>query len=245
MFETSSPVRPLRQSLVFAPKVEPGDDLHCPARLCPLAAAAQGAAMHENGDIEVLDERTLLAGWSTVKEVRLALPRQDGSRHTVTREVSDHGNAAAVLLCDPERGTVVLVRQFRYPPHVNGDAAWLIEACAGLLDGDDPETCARREAEEETGFRPSRLLHAFDAYPSPGALTEKVSCFIGLYDADCRVSAGGGLAHEGEDIEVLEMPFAEAYGRIATGGIVDAKTIMLLQHAALTGIFTGGTSGNP
>lgn len=200
--------------------------------------------MRENKEIEVVGERTLLDGWSTVKEVRLTLPRRDGTRHTVVREVSDHGNAAAILLCDAERGTVVLVRQFRYPPHVNGDPAWLIEACAGLLDGDEPETCARREAEEETGFRPKALLHAFDAYPSPGALTEKVSCFIGLYDADSRVSAGGGLAHEGEDIEVLEMSFAEAYGLIAAGGIVDAKTIMLLQHAALAGIFAGGTSDN-
>jgi nudix-type nucleoside diphosphatase (YffH/AdpP family) len=198
--------------------------------------------MHGNDEIEVVGERTLLAGWSTVKEVRVSLPRRDGTRQTIIREVSDHGNAAAVLLCDPERGAVVLVRQFRYPPHANGDAAWLIEACAGLLDGDDPETCARREAEEETGFRPQALLHALDAYPSPGALTEKVSCFIGFYDAGCRVSAGGGLAHEGEDIEVLEMPFAEAYGLIAGGGIVDAKTIMLLQHAALTGIFAA--SGN-
>jgi nudix-type nucleoside diphosphatase (YffH/AdpP family) len=204
-----------------------------------LAATSKGAVMARDGKIEIVGERTLLNGWSTVSEVTLSLPRRDGSRQQIVREVSDHGSAAAILLCDPARGTVVLVRQFRYPPHVNGDAAWLIEACAGLLDGDTPETCARREAEEETGYRPTRLAHAFDAYASPGALTEKISCFIGFYDADARVSDGGGLAHEGEDIEVLEMPFAAAYGLIAAGGIVDAKTIMLLQHAALAGIFTG------
>jgi nudix-type nucleoside diphosphatase (YffH/AdpP family) len=190
-----------------------------------------------NSDIEVVGRKVLAHGWHLVSEVKLSVPQRGGGRQTIVREVCDHGNGAAVLLCDPERGSVALVRQFRYPPHVNGDTAWLIEACAGLLDGDDPETCARREAEEETGYRPARLVHAFDAYMSPGALTEKVHCFIGFYEAGAKVSTGGGLAHEGEDIEVLEMPFEAALGLIANGGIVDAKTIMLLQHAALTGVF--------
>ena len=193
--------------------------------------------MTQKPEIKVLDRKILAHGWHLVSEVKLSVPQRDGGRQTIVREICDHGNAAAILLCDPARNSVVLVRQFRYPPHVNGDAAWLIEACAGLLDGDDPETCARREAEEETGYRPTNLVHAFDAYMSPGALTEKVHCFIGFYGASSKISAGGGLAHEGEDIEVLEMPFEAALGLVANGGIVDAKTIMLLQHAALTGVF--------
>jgi nudix-type nucleoside diphosphatase (YffH/AdpP family) len=128
---------------------------------------------------------------------------------------------------------VVLVRQFRYPAYVNGHDDLMIEALAGLLDGDTPGARIRAEAEEETGFRLGRIRHVFDAFMSPGALTEKIHFFVAEYDAAMRVGSGGGLIAEGEDIEVLELRFDEALAMIGEGRIVDAKTIMLLQHAAL------------
>jgi nudix-type nucleoside diphosphatase (YffH/AdpP family) len=127
--------------------------------------------------------------------------------------------------------------------HILGDDPGLIEACAGLLDGLEPEACARKEAEEETGYRVGAIQHLFDAYMSPGSVTEKLSFFIGTYAEEARVSGGGGLADEGEDIEVLEMPLADAIALLGTGGIVDAKTIMLLQHVALHGIGEVGAPG--
>jgi len=190
-------------------------------------------------NVKVLSETVLAKQWGTLSRAEIELQRRDGTWQAQAREVYDHGNAAAVLLCNPDSGMVVLTRQFRYPVHRNGDPAWLLEACAGLLDGDTPEDCARRESEEETGYRPHRLAFAFAAYASPGSLTEKLYGFIGYYDETARVSAGGGLDHEGEDIEVLEMPFATAMAMLANGEIGDAKTVMLLQHAALTGVFAG------
>lgn len=191
--------------------------------------------MAEN--IKISSETVLAKAWGTLSEARLELRRRDGTWQQLTREIYDHGNAAAVLLCNPLTGKVVLTRQFRYPAHRNGDDGWLIEVCAGLLDGDSPETCARRESEEETGYRPTALIHAFAAYASPGSVTEKLDCYIGLYDETSRIADGGGLHHEGEDIEVIEMPFEAALAMIANGEIIDAKTIMLLQHAALSDIF--------
>jgi len=188
-------------------------------------------------NIKILSRTVLAKGWGTLGETHLEMRRRDGTWQAMTRETYDHGNAAAVLLCNPQTGKVVLTRQFRYPVLHNGDPAWLLEVCAGLLDGDTPETCARRESEEETGYRPTALIHAFVAYASPGSVTEKLDCFIGLYDEGSRVNDGGGLHHEGEDIEVIEMAFEEAFGLIASGEIIDAKTIMLLQHAALSKIF--------
>lgn len=184
-------------------------------------------------DIKLESETVLVQAWGTLSEARLEMRRRDGSWQQIRREVYDHGNAAAVLLCDPARGKVVVTRQFRYPVHRNGDGGWLIEACAGLLDGESPEICAEREAIEETGYRPSALMHVFDSYASPGSLTEKLHCFIGLYDARAKVAAGGGLHHEGEDIEVIELDFPQALAMIGSGEIIDSKTIMLLQHAAL------------
>lgn len=184
-------------------------------------------------EIKIIGAETLSENWGLLKKYTFEITHRDGARQRHQREVYDRGNAAAVLLHDPARDTVVLIRQFRMPVHVSGDSGYLIEACAGLLDGDDPETCARKEVEEETGYRVTRLRHAFDAYMSPGSVTEKLSFFIGNYDAAARVSAGGGLDHEGEDIEVLEMSFETATAMIRSGEIVDAKTIMLLQFAAL------------
>lgn len=184
-------------------------------------------------EINILGVETLSQNWGTLKKYIFEISHLDGSRQRHEREVYDRGNAAVVLLHDPARNTVILTRQFRLPVHLNGESGYLIEACAGLLDGDDPETCARKEAEEETGYRVTSIRHLFDAYMSPGSVTEKLSFFIANYDAAAQVSAGGGLDHEGEDIEVLEISFETATAMIRSGEIVDAKTIMLLQYAAL------------
>lgn len=179
-------------------------------------------------DPEILDHVTLSAAWGTLKEYRIAQSGADGVRQIVTREVYDHGSAAAVLLYDPGTRHIVLTRQFRLPVHLNGDPAWLIEAPAGLLDGDTPEDCARREAREETGYDPASLTFVCDAYMSPGSLTEKCACFIGTVRLGERVETGGGLAHEGEVIETVEMPLDTALARVASGEIVDAKTVLML-----------------
>lgn len=187
--------------------------------------------------VKVRGETLLSHDWGRLSRYDIEMRRRDGSWQPQLREVYDHGDAACVLLCDVARGMVILTRQFRLPVYLGGDDPALIEACAGLLDGDTPEHCARREAEEETGYRVGTLTHLFDAYPSPGSLKEKLSFFIGTYDAGSRLSAGGGLIHEGEDIEVLELPFDTARQMLARGEIMDAKTIMLLQAAELRGIF--------
>jgi nudix-type nucleoside diphosphatase (YffH/AdpP family) len=159
--------------------------------------------------------------------------RGDGEWQTQTREIYDRGNAATLLPYNLTDGTVVLVRQFRFPAYVNGYDDLLIEAAAGMLDNASPEERIRAEAEEETGYRLHQVKKVFEAFMSPGAVTEKLHFFVAEYDRSMRVSSGGGLADEGEDIEVLELAIDEALAMIADGRIVDAKTIMLLQYAAL------------
>jgi nudix-type nucleoside diphosphatase (YffH/AdpP family) len=178
--------------------------------------------------VEVLAER-----WTRLTATRLAFRRRDGRWQDQQRETVDHGHGAAVLLYDLRRRTVVLIRQFRYAALVGGCDELLIEVPAGLLDDASPEDCVRAEAEQEVGFRVRRPQRVFDAFMSPGSLTERVHGFVAEYDPDDRVAAGGGLEHEGEDIEVLELPFDEALAMVGDGRIRDAKTIMLLQHAAL------------
>lgn len=187
----------------------------------------------------ILSEKIVFKGWSTFSLYEIAVPNAAGTPVTHTREVSDHGHAATILLLDPEKRVTTLVRQFRLGAHLGGGESFLLEACAGLLDGEAPEICARREAVEETGIAPHTIRHAFDIYASPGALTEKSHCFIGLYGQADRVGHGGGLAHEGEDIEVVEIGFAEARKMIRDGRIIDAKTVALIQHAALEGLLDG------
>ncbi|MGB3337012.1 MAG: NUDIX domain-containing protein [Devosia sp.] len=182
----------------------------------------------------IIKGTTLLArDWGRLDRYEVDHVRRDGTRQTVTREVYDHGSAAAVLMFAPAQQTVILTRQFRLPPHLNGDPAWLIEAPAGLLDGEAPDVAARRETMEETGYEPETLVFLFDAYMSPGSLTEKCACFLGRYDPDRQLSDGGGLSAEGEDIEVFELGLDEALAMVATGAIVDGKTIMMLQALAL------------
>lgn len=187
--------------------------------------------MHDR--VRIIAEEVLSRNWGVLKKTTLEYRRRDGSWQQQVRETYDHGPAAAVLLHCAERRSVILVRQFRFPLYAMGKDPMLLEVCAGLLDGDTPEACARREAEEEAGVRIGTLRHAFDAEASPGSLLETVSCFVGSYDAAARISPGGGLAHEGEDIEVVEMELEAALALVDSGGITDAKTILLLQYLAL------------
>ena len=185
-------------------------------------------------DVRIAHVETLSDDWYVLRKTTFEHRRRDGRWQTVSRETYDRGNGATVLPVDRARRTVVLTRQFRLPTYVNGNAdGWLIETAAGLLDEADPETRIRAEAEEEIGYRLREVRAVFDVYTSPGSVTERLHCFVADYDAEDRVSAGGGQAEEGEDIEVLELPFDEAFAMIGDGRIRDAKTIMLLQHAAL------------
>ena len=183
--------------------------------------------------VEILAQEVIAKFWSTLSKVTLKYTRRDGRSEVLVREVNDHGHAAAVLAFDPKRKTVLLVKQMRIAAYVAGYADAMIEACAGLLDGDDARTCATREGEEELGVRVHDLREIGNVFMSPGALTERVSLFIGTYSPEDRITNGGGVATEGEDIEVIELPLATAYGMIASGEIVDAKTVILLQHAML------------
>jgi nudix-type nucleoside diphosphatase (YffH/AdpP family) len=190
-----------------------------------------------NDRIRIVEQRVLADDWFLLRKTTFESVRRDGSRQVVSRETYDRGNGAVLLLFDATRGTVILTRQFRFPAYVNGCAdGLLIEACAGLLDGDDAEAAIRREVAEETGYAVRSPRKVFEAYMSPGSVTEKLHFFVAAYDAADRRGAGGGDVAEGEDIEVLEMPLAQALALIASGGIQDGKTIMLLQHAALTGL---------
>lgn len=182
---------------------------------------------------EIISAETLSKRFVHLQKLTVEQDRLDGGRQRVEREVHDHGNAATILLYDPQRRSVILVRQLRVPPLINGDDGWMIETPAGLLDRDDPLTAIVREAMEETGYRIDRAEYLFDAYMSPGAVTEKVSFFAAEIDVHERAGEGGGLEEEGEDIEILELPLTEAYQMIGSGEIRDAKTIMLLQWAVM------------
>jgi len=183
--------------------------------------------------IRITGERLISDHYGTVKSTTFEWRRNDGEWQSMTRDVFDRGNAATILPYNLARRTVVLVRQFRLPAYVNGYDDLLIEAAAGLLDDASPEDRIRAEAEEEIGYRLHHVHKVFEAFMSPGAVTEKIHFFVAEYEPEMRIGDGGGLAHEGEDIEVLELAFDEALAMIADGRIVDAKTIMLLQHAAL------------
>jgi nudix-type nucleoside diphosphatase (YffH/AdpP family) len=183
--------------------------------------------------VKIIGQEILSRGWSTLTNFTLDYTRRDGTVQRLKREIYDHGSAAAMLLFDPQRDTVLLVRQYRFPPVLNGDDPDMLEVCAGLLDGDDPRTCAIREAIEETGHEPDAVRHVCDVYTSPGSVTEKISLFIGHYHAGTQRNEGGGLAEEGEEIELVELPLAKAMAMIADGRIMDLKTVALLQRLAL------------
>jgi nudix-type nucleoside diphosphatase (YffH/AdpP family) len=183
--------------------------------------------------IRVRDVRLLSNEHYVLKAVTFDYRRSNGEWQTLHREVFDRGHAAALLPYNPSSRTVVLVRQFRLPAYLSGHDDLLVEAAAGMLDDETPEKRIRAEAEEETGYRLHHVHKVFEAFMSPGAVTEKLHFFVAEYDPSMRIGDGGGIAGEGEDIEVLELSIDEALAMIADGRIADAKTIMLLQHAAL------------
>jgi nudix-type nucleoside diphosphatase (YffH/AdpP family) len=183
--------------------------------------------------IRVHSVRLLSDNWATLKTTTFEWLRSDGRWQLQHRETFDRGNGATLLPYSRDRRTVVLTRQFRYPTYVNGYDDLLIEALAGKLEGAAPEERIRAEAEEETGYRLGAIRKVFEAFMSPGSVTEKLYFYVAEYDPSMRVGAGGGLAEEGEDIEVIELGFDDAMAMIADGRIADAKTIMLLQYAAL------------
>jgi nudix-type nucleoside diphosphatase (YffH/AdpP family) len=197
-----------------------------------------GRDLSRNPDVVVRDVEVTSDGWHVLRRTTFDYKHSDGRWSTQHRETYDRGNGATILLYDVERGMVLLSRQFRFPVYVNDHHdGMLIETAAGLLDDDDPETAIRREAGEELGVTVGELTHVFDVYMSPGSVTERIHFFAAPYTAASRTSEGGGLVDDGEDIEVFELPFAEARAMVGTGAIADAKTIMLLQWAALDGPF--------
>lgn len=196
-----------------------------------------GRGLVGNPRVTVLDVRVLTSNWFVTRSTRFEFRHSDGHVSVEERETYDRGDGACILLYDVARRTVLLSRQFRFPAYVNGHPDGnLIEVAAGLLDDDDAESAIRREAEEETGHTVGPVEHVFDVFMSPGSVTERLHFFAAPYDEGTRSGSGGGLQHEGEDIEVLELAFDDALARIGTD-IVDAKTIMLLQWAALGGPF--------
>ena len=184
--------------------------------------------------VTIIDTQILSDNWYILKKVTFAYPLKDGSVQHQTREAYDRGNGAVILLYNTNQKTVILTRQFRLPTFINGNpTGMLIEACAGLLDEDDAETCIKRETEEETGFKVSNVKKIFEAYMSPGSVTEILHFFVAEYSNDMKTNNGGGLEHEQENIEVLELNFDEAVSMMKDRRIKDAKTIMLLQYAQL------------
>jgi nudix-type nucleoside diphosphatase (YffH/AdpP family) len=183
--------------------------------------------------VRVQNVRVLSDNHYILKTTMFEWRRNSGEWQTQHRETYDRGNGAALLPYNLAQRSVVLVRQFRYPAFVNGYDDLLIEAAAGLLDNESPEVRILAEAEEETGYRLGKVQKVFEAFMSPGAITEKLHFFVAEYEAGMRIGSGGGIASEGEDIEVLELPIDSALAMIGDGRIVDAKTIMLLQYAAL------------
>jgi nudix-type nucleoside diphosphatase (YffH/AdpP family) len=184
--------------------------------------------------VKILNTEILSDNWYTLRKITYEYLKKDGSLQTQTREAYDRGNGATILLYNKAQKTVILTRQFRLPTFVNGnDSGLLIEACAGLLDKDNPEDCIKRETEEETGYQVSSVHKIFEAYMSPGSVTEILYFFIAEYAKEMKVSDGGGAEHEEENIEVMEIAFETALNMISSGEIKDGKTIMLLQHLRL------------
>jgi GDP-mannose pyrophosphatase NudK len=192
-----------------------------------------------NEKIRNLQTTVLSDNWYVLRKVTYEFLGRDGKWQAQSREAYDRGNGATILLYNKANQTVILTRQFRMPTYLNGnEQGYMIETCAGLLDKDNPEDCIRKETEEETGYKISSVQKAFEAYMSPGSVTEILYFFTAEYTKDMKVSDGGGLEEETEHIEVLELPFIKALDMVKTGEIKDAKTIMLLQYAQINGLLS-------
>lgn len=193
--------------------------------------------MRKNPEIEITETKLLSDNWYVLNKVTFNYKKENEKVESHIREVYDRGNGAGILLYNSTKKTVILTRQFRLPTYLNGNkTGMMIEVCAGLLDKDNAEQAIIRETEEETGYRISKVQKVIETYMSPGSVTEILYLFVGEYDESMRVSSGGGLDAEQENIEVLEYTFDEAYAMIESGEITDAKTIMLLQHAKIKGL---------
>ncbi|MEE3650524.1 MULTISPECIES: GDP-mannose pyrophosphatase NudK [unclassified Brenneria] len=187
--------------------------------------------------ITLIEKKLLSDHWFILHKYVFDLKRKNGGVVRQIREVYDRGDGATILLYNRKKGTVILTRQFRIPTYLNGnESGMLLEACAGLLDDNSPETCIRNEAIEETGYAIGKVEKLFEAFMSPGGVTERLHFFAAEYDESLRNNQGGGI--DDEDIEVLELSFTEALEMVKEGRIMDAKTIMLLQHAQIQGWFT-------
>ncbi|HZS09659.1 MAG TPA: GDP-mannose pyrophosphatase NudK [Blastocatellia bacterium] len=192
-----------------------------------------------NPKVRNLKAEVLSDNWYVLRKVTFDVQKKNGNWQTQSREAYDRGNGATILLYNRAQASVILTRQFRLPTYVNGnETGMLIEACAGLLDKDSPEDCIRREAEEETGYKVGDVRKIFEAYMSPGSVTEILYFFVAEYKKDQRTNDGGGV--EEEDIEVLEIKFADALAMIESGEIRDGKTIMLLQYALIHDLLKPG-----
>lgn len=197
-----------------------------------------GRDLARNPAVIVRDVEVTSDGWHVLRRTTFDYRHRDGRWETQQRETYDRGNGATILLYDTDRGTVLLTRQFRFPAYVNDHPdGMLIEAAAGLLDNEDPDTAIRRETQEELGVTIGELEHIYDVYMSPGSVTECLHFYAAPYTLAARTDAGGGVSDEGEDIEVLELPYDQALGMIRNGQISDGKTIMLLYWAAFDGPF--------
>lgn len=193
----------------------------------------------QNDGIRNIKKELLSDDWYTLNKFTYEYQKSDGSWETQNREAYDRGNGAAILLYNQKKGSVILTRQFRMPTYVNGNSdGMMIEVCAGLLDGENPEDCIKKEVEEETGYKVDNVQKVFESYMSPGSVTEILYFFIAEYEDRMKVSDGGGVAEETENIEVLEYSFEKALRMIQTGEIKDAKTIMLLQYAQINALFS-------
>jgi nudix-type nucleoside diphosphatase (YffH/AdpP family) len=191
----------------------------------------------KNNKVKILKTEILSDNWYTLNKVTFEYQKKDGTLETQSREAYDRGNGATILLYNKESKTVILTKQFRLPTYINGNEdGMMIEACAGLLDKDNPEDCIKRETEEELGYEISEIKKVFEVYMSPGSVTEILYFFIAEYSKSMKVNDGGGLADEQEEIEVLELDFDKSLEMIDNGEIKDAKTIMLLQHLRLKNI---------
>ncbi len=188
-------------------------------------------------NVKIIKTDILSDNWYILKKVTYEYTKKDGTKLTQSREAYDRGNGATILLYNLQQKTVILTKQFRLPSYINGNEnGMLIEACAGLLDKNNAEDCIKRETEEETGYKISEVKKIFEAYMSPGSVTEILYFFVAEYSKDMKVNEGGGVEHEEENIEVLELNFDDALKMIETGEIRDAKTIMLLQYIRLNKI---------
>lgn len=190
-----------------------------------------------NNNIKLISEEILSNNWYTLKKFTFDYLKANGEWDRQSREAYDRGNGAVILLYNQEKQTVILTHQFRLPTYINGnDTGMMIEACAGLLDKDNAEDCIRKETEEETGYRIGDITKVFEAYMSPGSVTEILYFFVAPYTDNMRIGDGGGCADEHENIEVMEIPFADALTMVENGEIKDAKTIMLIQYMQLNGV---------